>query len=115
MLRAPMEPSNWSRDVTKGHSLKCSLDEFRVSRCSVGYLEIFSTRNAMAISPTDPQITRESAVSTTQPVELRSADALAELRHVPADLLDMTFDQLRTLVTVHREGAALPAARELGR
>lgn len=54
-------------------------------------------------------------MSTTQPVELRAADALAELRHVPADLLDMTFDQLRTLVTVHREGAALPAARELGR
>src|SRR5690606_3077186 len=39
-------------------------------------------------------------------------DALLEC---PSGLLDMTFDQLRTLLVVHEKGNALRAARVLGR
>ena len=37
------------------------------------------------------------------------------LLECPAGLLDMTFDQLRTLLVVHEKGNALRAARVLGR
>ncbi|MGH3761020.1 LysR family transcriptional regulator [Actinophytocola sp.] len=54
-------------------------------------------------------------MSKTQPVELHSAGPLAELVNAPGDLLDLTLDQLRTLVVVRRMGTALSAARRLGR
>lgn len=54
-------------------------------------------------------------MTTPGAVELRSADPLAELLNVPAGLLDITLDQLRTLVVVRQEGSALRAARRLGR
>lgn len=40
---------------------------------------------------------------------------LDELLDCPSGLLDMTFDQLRTLLVVHETGSALRAARALGR
>jgi DNA-binding transcriptional LysR family regulator len=40
---------------------------------------------------------------------------LAELLACPPHLLDLTLDQLRTLLVVRESGAALPAARVLGR
>ncbi|MFV2176849.1 LysR family transcriptional regulator [Actinomadura sp. LOL_016] len=40
---------------------------------------------------------------------------LDELLDCPPGLLDMTFDQLRTLLLVHETGSALRAARALGR
>jgi DNA-binding transcriptional LysR family regulator len=49
------------------------------------------------------------------PIELGSADPLAELVGSPASLLDLTLDQLRTLAVVHQTGTALRAARLLGR
>ncbi|MFD0536468.1 LysR family transcriptional regulator [Actinomadura luteofluorescens] len=40
---------------------------------------------------------------------------LDSLLECPPGLLDMTFDQLRTLLVVHETGSALRAARVLGR
>ncbi|WP_433335764.1 LysR family transcriptional regulator [Spirillospora sp. CA-294931] len=40
---------------------------------------------------------------------------LDELVECPSELLDTTFDQLRTLLVVHETGSALRAARALGR
>jgi DNA-binding transcriptional LysR family regulator len=54
-------------------------------------------------------------MSNSGPVELHSADPLAELIGAPGGLLDLTLDQLRTLVVVRRTGTALGAARRLGR
>ncbi|GAB1512535.1 LysR family transcriptional regulator [Actinophytocola sp. KF-1] len=48
-------------------------------------------------------------------IELAPADATSELVQMPGPLLDLTVDQLRTLVIVHEEGNALGAARRLGR
>lgn len=45
---------------------------------------------------------------------LNQAD-LTELTAIPPGLLDMTFDQLRTLLAVHTSRSALRAARTLGR
>ena len=49
------------------------------------------------------------------PVELHSADPLADLTDAPGSLLDLTLDQLRTIVVVRHTGTALRAARRLGR
>lgn len=49
------------------------------------------------------------------PVELHSADPLADLTNAPGSLLDLTLDQLRTIVVVRHTGTALGAARRLGR
>ena len=54
-------------------------------------------------------------MSGTNSVELKSADVTSELMQVPGALLDLTFDQLRTLVVVRQEGNAMRAARRLGR
>jgi len=54
-------------------------------------------------------------VSAPGPVQLRSTDPLAELLGRPSEILDITFDQLRTLVVVRHTGSALRAARALGR
>lgn len=48
-------------------------------------------------------------------MKLQSADPSVELLRAPAEMLDITLDQLRTLVVVRREGTALRAARRLGR
>ncbi|WP_218952329.1 LysR family transcriptional regulator [Amycolatopsis anabasis] len=54
-------------------------------------------------------------MSSTGPVRLQSGDPLAELLAVPPELLDLTLDQFRILVVVHKTGTALLAARALGR
>ncbi|GAA4001009.1 hypothetical protein GCM10022247_21980 [Allokutzneria multivorans] len=46
------------------------------------------------------------------PLEDRALDRLLDC---PVALLDVTFDQLRTLLVVHEKGSALRAARTLGR
>jgi DNA-binding transcriptional LysR family regulator len=48
----------------------------------------------------------------TDPVRIPAGGIVAE---VPAPLLDMTLDQLRTLLAVHQAGSPLQAARLLGR
>jgi DNA-binding transcriptional LysR family regulator len=48
-------------------------------------------------------------------IELAPTDVTTELGQTPGPLLDLTIDQLRTLVIVRREGNALRAARVLGR
>lgn len=54
-------------------------------------------------------------MTASGPVQLRSTDRLADLLGRPPEILDLTFDQLRTLVVVHQAGTALRAARALGR
>lgn len=49
------------------------------------------------------------------PVQVAASDPVSALFDVPTELLDVTVDQLRTLVLVHRNGSALRAARALGR
>jgi DNA-binding transcriptional LysR family regulator len=48
-------------------------------------------------------------------VQVPSADRLAGLLAYPDALLEVTFDQLRSLLIVHETGSALAAARSLGR
>ncbi|MGH3975280.1 MAG: LysR family transcriptional regulator, partial [Pseudonocardiaceae bacterium] len=48
-------------------------------------------------------------------VRVPPADAVAGLLECPPALLDITLDQLRTLLVVHSTGTALNAARKLGR
>jgi DNA-binding transcriptional LysR family regulator len=52
---------------------------------------------------------------TRTTVQVADADRLAGLGAYPAGLLEVTFDQLRTLLMVHETGSALAAARALGR
>lgn len=47
--------------------------------------------------------------------EIDAADLLATLLDCPAEMLDVTLDQLRTLAVVHVTGTAQRAARVLGR
>lgn len=54
-------------------------------------------------------------MTASGPIQLRSMEPLAELLARPTEILDLTFDQLRTLVIVHQTGSALRAARALGR
>jgi hypothetical protein len=56
--------------------------------------------------------TSDSGITT---VRVSGPDALAKLLTCPSMLLDVTFDQLRTLVVVHEAGSAYSAARLLGR
>src|SRR2546423_14882181 len=49
------------------------------------------------------------------PVTVPPAGAFAELLASPTQLLDVTMDQLRTLLAVHEAGSPLRAARLLGR
>ncbi len=48
-------------------------------------------------------------------MSLTVSPSLDALLDGPSGLLDMTFDQLRTLLVVHETGSALRAARVLGR
>ncbi|WP_205718366.1 LysR family transcriptional regulator [Actinomadura sp. WMMA1423] len=48
-------------------------------------------------------------------MSLAMSPSLDSLLECPPGLLDMTFDQLRTLLVVHETGSALRAARVLGR
>jgi DNA-binding transcriptional LysR family regulator len=48
-------------------------------------------------------------------IQVPSGDSLTGLLGCPADLLEVTFDQLRSLVIVHDTGSALSAARSLRR
>lgn len=50
-----------------------------------------------------------------QPVAVSTTDAMEALVHSDRPLLELTLDQLRTLVTVRRTGSALRAAERLGR
>src|SRR4051794_11433510 len=59
--------------------------------------------------------TSGDAMAEKNAIELAPADVTSELVQTPGPLLDLTIDQLRTLVIVHREGNALRAARILGR
>jgi DNA-binding transcriptional LysR family regulator len=52
---------------------------------------------------------------TTGPVRVPPAGTLAELLASPAPLLDITLDQLRTLLAVRESGSPLRAAALLGR
>jgi len=52
---------------------------------------------------------------TRSTVQVSDADRLAGLVAYPAALLEVTFDQLRSLLIVHETGSALAAARALGR
>jgi DNA-binding transcriptional LysR family regulator len=58
-------------------------------------------------------VRRVSDTRTT--VQVAHADRLAGLAAYPAALLEVTFDQLRTLLMVQETGSALAAARALGR
>jgi DNA-binding transcriptional LysR family regulator len=49
------------------------------------------------------------------PVQVAAGDPITALLEVSPELLDITLDQLRTLVLVHKTGSALRAARALGR
>jgi DNA-binding transcriptional LysR family regulator len=49
------------------------------------------------------------------PIQISADDPVTALLEVPPELLDVTMDQLRTLVLVHKTGSALRAARALGR
>jgi DNA-binding transcriptional LysR family regulator len=50
-----------------------------------------------------------------QPVAVPSVDTIETLMQTDPALLDLTLDQLRTLVIAHRTGSALRAAERLGR
>jgi DNA-binding transcriptional LysR family regulator len=50
-----------------------------------------------------------------QPVAVSATDALEALVRTDRPLLELTLDQLRTLVTVRRTGSAIRAAEQLGR
>lgn len=52
---------------------------------------------------------------TTSPVRVPATGPLADLLDTPAPLLDITLDQLRTLLVVHHTGSPLAACRVLGR
>jgi hypothetical protein len=54
-------------------------------------------------------------VAASGPIHLYPTDPLAALLDAAADLLDLTFDQLRTVAVVHQTGSELSAARTLGR
>jgi DNA-binding transcriptional LysR family regulator len=52
---------------------------------------------------------------TTGPLRVPATGAVADLLSGPPPLLEVTFDQLRTLLAVHHAGSPLHAARLLGR
>lgn len=52
---------------------------------------------------------------TTGPLRVPPSGALADLKACPLPLLDVTLDQLRTLLAVHEAGSPLRAAALLGR
>ncbi len=54
-------------------------------------------------------------MSSTGDDEVDAADLLATLLGCPAEMLDVSLDQLRTLAVVHTTGTAQRAARALGR
>jgi DNA-binding transcriptional LysR family regulator len=52
---------------------------------------------------------------TASPVRVAATGPLTDLLDTPGRLLDITLDQLRTLLVVHHTGSPLAAARTLGR
>ena len=72
----------------------------------------------MPFSRTHREITDQLAEvkgPVTNPVQVAATEPVSALLDTPLELLDVTMDQLRTLVLVHHTGSALRAARALGR